>query len=93
MRITVIYILLFYANALFAQHTDTIHLKNNTVILTAYDDARIISQGDRLLDQNMIKQAIEKYTIVVGLSPANKTAITNRAFHRQQGVRRKNFLK
>ena len=79
MRIIVTYLLLFYSGQLFGQHSDTVHMGRNTVVLTAYDDDKIINEGDLLLDQNRIKEAIAKYTIVVKLSPTNITAISDRA--------------
>ena len=75
------YIYLFFCNEqLFGQHSDTVQLKNNLVILFAYDDDKIIKEGDSLFDRNMINEAIAKYSIVIELSPKNKIAITNRAF-------------
>jgi tetratricopeptide (TPR) repeat protein len=80
MRITIILILLFHSLQLFSQHFDTLHLKGRTVILGAYDDDKIIKQGDSLSDTGNIRKAIEKYTIVVELTPTNKYAFSKRGF-------------
>src|SRR5437879_868788 len=80
MRTIIILILLFHSSGLLGQHFDTLHLKDNTVILGAYDDIKLISEGDSLFAKGKITAAIEKYTIVVELTPTNKEAISKRAF-------------
>ena len=72
--------ILHYSGKLLAQHSDTVHMNNGTVVMTAYDDDRMIKLGDSLLDMNKTHEAIAKYNTVLELSPANKKALSSRAF-------------
>ena len=80
MRIFIVILFQFLATLAIGQHSDTLRMRHNTVFLVSYDDARIIKEGDSLLDAGMIQKAIEKYSMVVELSPMNLKAISNRAF-------------
>jgi len=81
MRIFVGMIFFFLTTmTLVGQHFDTVRLGENTIIIGAFDDEKIITEGDSLLHRGMFQEAIEKYTIVIGLSPMNVESISKRAF-------------
>ena len=80
MRIFVGTIFFFLTTMAVGQHYDTVRLGKNTIIIGAFDDDKIITEGDRFLDSGMFQEAIEKYTIVVELSPMNLEAISKRAY-------------
>ncbi len=81
MRIIITYMLLsLFTRQALCQHFDTVHLQNSTVTIGAYDDYTVIKQGDSLFMHNEIKGAVEKYTMVIELSPTNEEAVSKRAF-------------
>jgi len=73
-------LVLAYSGNLQAQHSDTVHMDKGAVVLTVYDDDRLIKEGDSLVELNKTHEALTKYNSVIELSPTNKKALSGRAF-------------
>jgi len=55
-------------------------LNGQNVFLNPIADSEIIEEGDCFLEKRETEKVIEKYTIVVELSPQNDIAVLKRAF-------------
>ncbi len=73
MKQTLFILLVLYAGQIFGQHSDTVLLQNNRVVLMALDDNQIMNEGDSLFDRNMIKEAIKNIQRQLRLFLSNTT--------------------